>query len=87
MIPIKRNSSTHLILSYLKVVSGKPRTVADIRAFSPQKFKDASKIKKSLNTLIAQGFVVQSDNCYNITSQGISALKRIAIEQKSLEKQ
>lgn len=86
MIAIKKNSSTHLILSYLKISSGKPKTIADIRGFSPEKFKDIAKIKKSLNTLISQGFVVQSNNCYNITPQGVRALNRIVIEQKSLEK-
>lgn len=86
MISIKRNSSTHLLLSYLKVVSGKPKTVADIRAFSPEKFKDVNKIKKSLNVLISHGYISQQNNCYNITPQGVLALRQIVLEQKAVDK-
>ena len=81
MIPIKRDSASHVALLYLKMKSSSI-TVEQIRKFSPHKYKSLSKAKQSLDLLYSLGFATRIEGCYAITDEGIKALHLIVREQK-----
>lgn len=81
MIPIKRDSASHVALLYLKMKSSSV-TPDQLRKFSPHKYKALYKAKQSLDLLYSLGFATRTEKCYAITHEGVQALYLIVKEQK-----
>lgn len=81
MINIKRGSSIHLVLKYLKMRNSKPSTQKDIYTFNPNKFDSSYDVRDLLNDLIDQQFAICKNKQYTITSQGKEALCFITAQQ------
>lgn len=81
MIPIKRDSMSHVALQYLKMKSCSI-TVDQLRKFSPHKYKAPYKAKQALDLLYSLGFAQRTQDCYAITDEGIQALHLIVKQQK-----
>lgn len=81
MIPVKRDSQTHVALLYMRMKSTSV-TVEQLRNFSPHKYKSPSKAKQALDNLHKLGFASASQECYTITDEGIQALYLIVRQQK-----
>lgn len=81
MIPIKRDSASHVALLYLKMKSS-DITVEQLRKFSPHKYKAPYKAKQALDLLYSLGFATRTKDCYAVTHEGIQALYLIVQQQK-----
>jgi hypothetical protein len=81
LINIKRDSTTHLALLYLKMKNTFV-SVQDLFKLSPAKYKSSYKAQRALDTLVSQGLATNRDNMYHITSNGIQACYRITREQR-----
>ena len=80
MINLKRNSTTHVCLLYMKMKKTWI-TKKDILAFAPSKFKQEYVIQRSLDRLISQGLATSINNSYHITPSGLLAVTQIAQQQ------
>jgi hypothetical protein len=60
---------------------GQPATLEDIYNFNPVKFQYPHMVKRSIDRLIRQGFVIDTGSCYTISAQGVHALAKILQEQ------
>lgn len=81
MTLIKRNSTVHIALQYLRMKRTWV-TKENLFALSPTKYKKASKAEESLNRLVTMGFALKDESCYIITDDGINYLPLIVKEQK-----
>lgn len=81
MIPLKRDTQTHVALLYMKMKSS-PITVEQLRNFSPNKYRSPSKARQALSHLHKLGFASAAQGCYTITDEGIQALYLIVTRQK-----
>lgn len=81
MINIKRSSTTHVVLSYLRMRKSNSVSLQDIYNFNPNKFQHPYIVKRALDRLIKKGFVTCKDSCYTITVQGVYALPKIVQQQ------
>ena len=80
MIDIKRTSTAHIALQYLKM----KRTFIskyDLIEFIPKRFYRPYRAELCLQKLVKQGFAFEKDNCYAITEHGEQALKLIVKQQ------
>lgn len=81
MINIKRASTTHTVLMYLRMKDRKPSTKESIYKFSPDRFDAPYVVQRSLDVLIRQQFAICKNEQYTITSQGKDALRFITAQQ------
>lgn len=81
MINIKRASTTHTILMYLKMKNHRFSTKQIIHNFNPIKFGSSYDVQDSLNFLVDQGFAISKNQEYTITPQGKEALCFITAQQ------
>jgi len=81
IINIKRGSSIHLVLKYLKMKNSRTSTEKDIYAFNPNKFDSLYDVRDLLNNLIDQGFAICKNKQYTITPRGKEALCFITAQQ------
>ena len=83
MIPIRRNSTAHLALLYLKMKNNWVST-KHLLKLSPSKYEYEYLAKRALDKLVHNGFAVSKQNMYHITPQGINACFAIPREQKRI---
>jgi hypothetical protein len=81
IINIKRDSSIHLVLKYLKMKNSRPSTQKDIYTFNPNKFDSSYDVQDLLNNLIDQQFAICKNKQYTITPRGKEALCFITAQQ------
>ena len=79
-INIKRSSTSHVALLYLKMKNTFV-TVEDVFQLSPSKYEHKYRAQRSLNTLVRQGLAICRDNMYHITHEGKAACFKIVREQ------
>lgn len=79
-ISIKRNSTTHVALQYLKMKKTWV-TENDLYNLAPVKYKSKSKAKTSLDKLVSLTYAEYNGSSYRITEPGISALPILLTEQ------
>ena len=79
-ILIKRNSTTHVALFYLKMVR-KPVTKEDLFNLAPAKYKELNKAELALDKLVSMGFAKLKNDTYTITPLGIQAIPLIVKQQ------
>lgn len=79
-ILIKRNSTTHVALFYLKMVH-KPVTKEDLFNLAPAKYKELNKAELALNKLVSMGFAKLNKTFYTITPLGVRAIPLIVKQQ------
>lgn len=81
MIPIKRDSTTHVALLYLKMKNS-PVDKSKLYNFSPIKFSAVNVAEKALSKLFSLGFASKEESRYTITDEGKQALYLIVKQQK-----
>lgn len=79
-ILIKRNSTTHVALLYLKMIH-KPASKENLFNLAPAKYKEINKAELALQKLVSLGFAKIRNDKYTITPLGISAIPLIIKQQ------
>lgn len=79
-VPVKRNSTTHVALQYLKM-KNTWITESNLYDLAPVKFKSISKAKNSLDRLVVLQYALYNDTSYMISQHGLTALYKIIKEQ------
>ena len=80
MVLVRRSSTSHVILLYLKMKK-EFISLSSIFAFSPQKFASEYNVRRSLKRLHSIGLVSCTNECYAITNEGIQQLYLIVKNQ------
>lgn len=84
MITIRRNSTTHVALMYMRMMK-KPVSLQNIFDLSPDKFQQMYRVSRSMRVLLNLQFAEQVGECYAITQLGINALYSMVREQPAKE--
>ena len=80
-VPIKRNSTTHLALMYLKMKNA-PVSPFDLHLLAPKRLNDTPRARQPLARLVRLGLASVDNDMYTITPSGLLALPLIAAQQK-----